>query len=189
VPALASPERGHVVIRCHQLTCAETWQTDTGTLIRILEDRDGRAAADRDGAHAMAVLDAAWTLLMKASEHQMTLLKPVHPNATCMARLQAWIQECVTAIDEAQKLGALIVRSGEAAHIEEIAARVASLVDAFHLYASLLSKFRSVHETSEPEPQPGPLNATADDERVLLKCRAGLRRSMQHLIGALRSGR
>jgi hypothetical protein len=137
----------------------------------------------------MAVLDAAWTLLMQASEHQMTLLKPVHPNAVCMARLQAWIQDCVTAVDEAQRLGTLIVRSGEAAHVQEIAAKVARLVDAFHLYASTLGRFRNVYEATGSEPQAGPLIAAADDERVLLKCRAELRRSMQHLIGALQLGR
>ena len=185
---LAKHARGHVVIHCHQLTCAETWQTDTDTLIRILEGR-GDQAADRDGAHAMAVLDATWTLLMQASEHQMTLLKTAHPSAACIARLQTWIQDCVTAIDEAQRLGTLVVRSGETAHIREVAVKVASLVDAFQLYASMLGSFRSTHEASRSEPQLGPLIAAADDERVLLKCQGPARKSMQHLIGALQMGR
>jgi hypothetical protein len=181
--ALARSARGHVLVHCHNLTCTETWQTDTGTLIEILEGRAGQPP-DHDGAHAMAVLDATWTLLMQASEHQMTLLKTVHPSAACLTRLQGWVQDCVTAVDEAQQLGALVA-NGEAAHIDELAARVASLVDAFHLYASILGSFRNIHEG----PQPAPLLATVDDERVLLKCRAELRKSIQNLISALQMGR
>ena len=131
----------------------------------------------------MAVLDATWTLLMQASEHQMTLLKTVHPSAACLTRLQEWVQDCVTAVDEAQQLGALVA-GGEAAHLEELAARVASLVDAFHLYASILGSFRDIQEGLQAA-----LLATVDDERVLLRCRAELRKSMQNIIGALQMGR
>src|SRR5215469_8720857 len=85
--ALARSARGHVLVHCHDPTCAETWQTDTGTLITILEGHGGQPVG-HDGAHAMAVLDVTWTLLMQASEHQMTLLKTVHPSAACLTRLQ-----------------------------------------------------------------------------------------------------
>jgi hypothetical protein len=165
------------------MTCAETWQTDAGTLSKILDGRGGQPA-DRDGAHAIAVLDATWTLLMQASEHQMTLLRTVHPGAAGLTRIQGWVHDCVTAVDEARQLGPLVA-NGEAAHVEELAARVASLVDAFHLYASILGSFRNIHEN----PQPAPLLRCVDDERVLLRCRAELRKSMQNLIDALQMGR
>ena len=81
----------------------------------------------------------------------------------------------------------LIGRGGEIAHVEGLAARVTGVVDAFHMYASMLERFRRIYEAVGVPPQSQPLAAVADDERVLLSCRAALRRAMQQLIAALQA--
>jgi hypothetical protein len=61
-------------------------------------------------------------------------------------------------------------------------------VDAFQIYASMLERFRNTSQTTVVLPSQSPsLAAVADDERVILSCRATLRRSMQQLIAVLRA--
>ena len=182
----ANPGHGHLVVHCPRPGCTETWQTNADVLIEVVKDRGRPAAADHDISSAMAALDTAWTLLMQAPEHHLILLKPSHPSAARIARLGSWIQSCITAIDEAQRLKALIAHSDEVAHVEEIAAGMAGVVDSFHMYASMLERFRGTKDAAAGLPtQSAPLAAVADDERVLLTCRAALRRSIQQLISAL----
>lgn len=182
------PGCGHLVVHCRQLRCADTEQTDADALIGALGDGGHRAAADRDGSQAVGMPGTAWTLLMQAHEHQRSLLRPSHPNAVRIADLRSWIRDCVGAIDEARRLEVLIGRGNEVAHVERLAARVTDVVDAFHMYASMLERFRRTYQTvMVPAPQSQPLAAVADDERVLLSCRAVLRRSMQQLIAALQA--
>lgn len=182
------PGCGHLVVHCRQLRCVETEQADVDALIGVLEDGGLRAAADRDGSQAVGMHGTAWTLLMQAHEHQRSLLRPSHPSAARIAGLRSWIRDCVEAIDEARRLEVLIGRGDEVAHVEGLAARVTAVVDAFHMYASMLERFRKTHQTAMvPPPQSQPLAAIADDERILLSCRAALRRSMQQLIAALQA--
>lgn len=178
---------GHLVVHCPQPGCTETWQTDPDSLLAILKDRTSVAAADRDSTEVIAALEAVWTLLMQAHEHQRGLLRASHPSAARMARLRSWIQDCVTAIDTVLQSEALTARSDKVAHVTEIAAKVAAVVDAFHMYASMLERSRSVSQAAIGSSRSGPLAAVADDERVLLSCRADLRESMQQLIAALQS--
>ena len=183
----ADPRHGHLVVHCRQLGCAETWQTDADTLIGALADRS-RAAADRDSSRTTPESDNPWALLKQAHEHQRSLLEPSHPAPTHIAGLRSWIQDCVKAVDEAQRLEALIAPYDGIALIE-IAARIAAVVDAFQMYASMLERFRSASQTAAVLPsQPLSLAVVADDERVLLSCRAALRSSIQQLITALQSG-
>lgn len=120
----------------------------------------------------------------------MGLLKPSHPSAARIARLRSWIQDCVKAVEEARELEALVVQRDEVDHVEEIAESIAAVVDAFHMYASVLEKFRNANRTAIGLPsQSEPLAAIAEDERVLLSCRAALRESMQHLIATVRADR
>ena len=98
----------------------------------------------------------------------------------------------MTAVDEAQKTKALLAHSGEIAHVEEIADKIAAVVDSFQMYASMLERFRSADEANRVAPaaaQGGSLAAVAADERVLLNCRAAVRSSMQQLIGVLQTDR
>lgn len=181
-----SPGHGHLVVHCSRPGCTETWQTNADVLIEVIMDRGRTAAADHGISRAMTALDTAWTLLRQAPEHHLLLLKPSHPSATRIAQLGSWIQNCVTAIDEAQRLKALITHSDEVANVEEMAAGMASVVDSFHMYASLLERFRGTKDAATGlAKQSEPLAAVADDQRVLLACRAALRRSMQQLISAL----
>jgi hypothetical protein len=186
--ALADPGRGHLVVHCHGAGCTETWQVDADALVGAFEDGSRRASADRDSPQTMAMRDTAWTLLMQAQEYQRFLLTSSHPSASRVAGFRSWIQDCVMAVDEAQRLGALIAPDDEAApHVEEVATRIAAVVDTFHIYASMLKRFRSADQTAVVPPQSRPLAAVADDERLLLGCRATLRESMQQLIAALQS--
>lgn len=183
--AMEDPGRGHLVVHCSQPGCAEIWQTDADTLLTALEDRTNDAAADRESTEVIATLEAVWTLLMQAHEHERGLLRASHPSAARIARLRSWIQDCVTAIDIALQSEALTARSDKVAHVTEIATKVAAIVDAFHIYASMLERSRKSGQVTIGSPRPGPLAAVADDERVLLSCRADLRESMQQLIAAL----
>jgi hypothetical protein len=70
----------------------------------------------------------------------------------------------------------------------EIAARIAAVVDAFQMYASMLERFRSTSQTGVLPSQPLSLAVVAEDERVLLSCRAALRSSIQQLIATLQVG-
>lgn len=182
----ADPRRGHLVVYCRQLGCAETWQTDADTLIGALADQS-HAGTGREGSRTTPSGNTAWALLKQAHEHQKSLLTPSHLNPTEISRLRSWIQGCVRAVDEAQRLEALIAPSDGIALIE-IAARIAAVVDAFQMYASMLERSRITSQTVATGPsQPPSLAIVADDERVLLSCRAALRSSMQQLIISLQS--
>jgi hypothetical protein len=188
--ALADPGHGHLVVHCRKPGCTETWPIDAGTLIGALGDRSHGEPGNHDSPNAVIALAAIWTLLLQAQEHQMDLLKPSHPSAARIARLRSWIQDCVKAVEEARRLEALIVQSDEVDQVEEIAESIAAVVDDFHMYASVLEKFRKANRTAIRLPsQSEPLAAVADDERVLLSCRAALRGSMQHLIATVRADR
>jgi hypothetical protein len=142
--------------------------------------------AAHDAAPFMAALDDAWTLLEQAPEHQMALLVPSHPGREDMGGLRNWIQDCVTSIHKAQALETLTAHSDERAHLQEVAARIAAVVDAFHIYASMLERFRNNAEPAPGElPSARSLTALAEDEKVLLTCRAAVRKSMQQLYTAL----
>jgi hypothetical protein len=79
-----------------------------------------------------------------------------------------------------------MARSDEVAHIEEIAAGIYGLVDAFHIYVSLLERFRAADKPTPVMPaRSHPLSAIADDERALLSCRIAVRSSIKQLIAAL----
>jgi hypothetical protein len=92
------------------------------------------------------------------------------------------------AVDEARRLEALTAPSDEASpDLEKVAAKIAAVVDAFHMYGSMLKRFRSSDQAAMVPTQSRPLAAVADDERVLLSCRATLRESMQQLIASLQA--
>jgi hypothetical protein len=78
-------------------------------------------------------------------------------------------------------LEGLMARSDEVAHIEEIAAGIDALVDAFHIYVSLLESFRRADKPARSRP----LAAIADDEKTLLSYRVAVRSSIKRLIAAL----
>jgi hypothetical protein len=129
-----------------------------------------------------------WMLLSEAQEHQRGLLRPVHLDAAEITGLRDWIARCVNSLYAARELEALIGPPGEMVHVETMTARVAAVVDALQLYASMLERSRRAHPPEAPaEPRPRPLSDAADDERVLLSCRGTLRSSMQQLLAALES--
>jgi hypothetical protein len=189
-PTATSPP-DHVRVHCRQRGCTETWQTDTVTLFGHPGDR--RGAADRGQVHAMGVLDTAWIVLMKAHEHYMVLREPAHPRPRRIAELRSWIQNCVVAIDEAQRSTTLLAQSSEIAQVEEISEKIGAVVDTFQVYASMLERFRGADEVAEaaapPTAQSGSLAGIAADERVVLSCRSAMRNSMQQLIAALDADR
>jgi hypothetical protein len=92
------------------------------------------------------------------------------------------MQDCVTAVREAQSFGAPTVADDEMAQLGELGERLAVLVDTFHLYASMLERFRNA---DRQPPQSRPAADVANYERYLLRCRADLRRAMQDLVAAL----
>jgi hypothetical protein len=183
--ALTRSHYGHVLVTCEHPGCSETWQTDVDTIIGVIEDRQ-RAPTGSDH-RAMAVLDPAYPMLRQASAHQMTLLKASHPSAARLAVLRSWIQDCISAVQTAGKLAALLGRRLEEPHVNDIAGQLAAMLDAFHLYASTLESFRSTCRaaTGSPQRQPAALSAIAEDEVALLGYRAALRTSMQQLITLL----
>jgi len=86
-------------------------------------------------------------------------------------------------------LETLIADEDELTPIKEIVAKMPAVVDAFHIYASMLKTFRSARQVAiGPPAPPEPLTAAADNERELLRCRADLRESMQQLIAVLQAG-
>ena len=84
----ADAARGHVMVHCRRLGCAETWQTDAATLFAVLGDRGNGGSADRGRVHALDLLNTAWSLLMQAPEHQLVLRRPSHPGAGRIAEMQ-----------------------------------------------------------------------------------------------------
>ncbi len=144
------------------------------------------SSADHDGARTVTSLETLQTLLRQAPSHQMTLLMPTHPSPKRLAVLRAWIQACVTDVSRARSQETQTAGDAEAAQTREIATQLAAVADAFSMYASMLERFRIA---SQPEPglppAPRPLAVIADDERLLLNCRAVLRRSIQEMITAL----
>lgn len=180
----ADPRCGYLVLHCRPSGC-----DGAGTAALLAADAQGgpasRAGDDRDTPRAAGMPCTAWTLLAEAHEHRKDLLRPSHPTAAEIAGLGSWIRDCLEAIDEARRLEALTGRGGEIARVEELAARVTAVVDAFQLYVSMLERFRYIHQLRTlPSP---PLAVVADDERVLLSCRGVLRRTMQRLIAALQT--
>jgi hypothetical protein len=177
--------RDHVVVHCSQPGCTETWQTDVDTLVSVLGDRAPEAAADRGSLAVTAAMEAVWALLRRAREYQRDLLRASHPSAARLARLGSWIQECVTATSMILESETLAARSDELADVAEIAAKVTAVVDTFHMYAGLLEKSRRASLVAFGGARPGSLASVAEDERVLLGCRADLRDSMRQLIAEL----
>lgn len=151
-----------------------------------LTEHGDHRSADLDGARTAPGSGTLWTLLRQASTHEMTLLMPAHPSPKRLAALRSWIQACVTGISRARSQATQTVGNAEAAQITEIAMQLAAVADAFSMYASMLKRFRIA---SQPEPGLPPpsqsLTVVADDERLMLKCRAALRTSIQELITAL----
>jgi len=147
------------------------------------------ANGDRGGAglghlEAAACPGAMWTLLRQAPAHQLALLMPTHPSPKRLAGLRSWIQACVKDVSRARSQGMETADGAETrAQAGEIATQLAAVADAFSMYTRVLEKSRSVHPM-EPglPPAPQSLTAIADDERLLLACRAALRRSMEELI-------
>lgn len=78
----------------------------------------------------------------------------------------------------------MLGRCPEEPHINDIAGQLAAMLDAFHLYASTLERFRSTCRaaTGSPQRQLAALSAIAEEEVSLLCYRAALRTSMQQLI-------
>jgi hypothetical protein len=152
----------------------------------LTEHRD-RLSADHNGARTVAGSESLWTLLWQAPSHQMALLMPSHPSPKRLAVLRSWIQACVTSVSKARGQETRIAGDAEAAQAEEIAVQLAAIADAFSMYTSMLERFRiaSQPEPGLPPPPPQPLAAIADNERLLLSCRAALRSSIQELIIAL----
>lgn len=181
------PSPDHVVVHCSQLGCTETWQTDTAALFGRPGDRDRRGAADRGRVHAIGLLDTAWTLLMQAPEHHVALLSPAHPGTRRIAELQSWIQDCVTAVDEVQASKTLLAHGGEIAQVEEIADKLATVVDSFQMYASMLERLRASDKEAVGGGQSGSLADVAADQRVVVNCRAATRNSIRRLIAALQA--
>jgi hypothetical protein len=117
----------------------------------------------------------------------MALLMPAHPSTRRLAVLRSWIQACVTSVSKARSQETQSAGNAEAARTEEIAMQLAAIADAFSMYAGMLERSRiaSQPEPGLPPPPPRPLATVADDERLLLSCRAALRCSIQELISAL----
>jgi hypothetical protein len=153
----------------------------------VLEARSSQAGADRDSTEVIAAFDAVWRLLMQAHAHHRELLRATHPSAARLARLRSWTQDCVTATEAILQAGALTARSDEVAQLTEIAAKVSTVVDAFHIYAAMLDRSRRVGSAAIGSARSEPLAAVADDEKVLVNYRAELRESMQQLIAELQS--
>ena len=188
VAAVVERWSGYLLVQCPRQPCTEAprpRQPAAGTRAASV-GQVSDAHNDEDRSRVVAALDSVWTLLRQAPEYQMTLLESSHPDPTRLARLGSWIQGCAAAVRNAQSLEALMARSDEVAHIEEIAAGIDGLVDAFHIYVSLLERFRRADKlTPVLPPRSHPLAAVADDERTLLGCRVALRSSIKQLTTAL----
>jgi hypothetical protein len=143
-----------------------------------------RGSAGLDHVRATASPGTMWALLRQAPAHQIALLMPEHPSPKRLAGLRSWIQACVKDVSRARGHGMETADGAEArAQAGEIATQLAAIADAFSMYTRVLERSRIVHPV-EPglPPTPPSLVATADDEKLLLACRAALRRSMEELI-------
>jgi hypothetical protein len=171
------------------LTCPFTAREAQGeqAISRLLKDQSRGDAQVRDRMHVMTEFEWIRTLLRQASDHQTTLLMPSHPSPARIAGLRSWIRDCVKEVSETQRFGAEITHSDQIASVEEIASLLAAVGDAFHLYASMLERFRSAEAGTGLSPQPRPLVAVAEDERLLVSCRVALRGSLQQLISVLQT--
>jgi len=148
-----------------------------------MEDGD-RGRPDLDRARATGSLESTWALLRQAPTHQIGLLMPGHPSPKRLAGLRSWIQACVKGVSRARDPVTKTADEAEArAQAGEIATQLAAVADAFSLYTRMLEKSGIVNQV-EPglSPTPQSLAAIADDEKLLLACRAALRRSMEELI-------
>jgi hypothetical protein len=174
-----------VVVHCPRPGCTETWQTDVDTLVSVLGNRAPQADADCVSLALLAALEPVWALVGRAREYQRDLLRASHPSAARLARLGSWIQESVTATDMILASETLAAQGDELAHVTEIAAKLSTVLDTFHIYAGLLERSRRSSLVAFGAARSGPLAAAAEDERVLLGCRADLRDSMRRLAAEL----
>jgi hypothetical protein len=164
----------------------EKFQQDVAVLLGLLEKKDRDNAAVRESFRLAATLEAAWDLLRKGSEHQVTLLQTVHPNKSRIDMIRTWIQDCVKAIHDAQETSPE-VRTGVRAQLDDIATRLAQVVDDFHIYASMLERFQHSNRRIVGESaQSRALSSIAEDERLLISCRGALRASIAGLTAVLR---
>jgi hypothetical protein len=190
IPVLRSMRVLATVLRQVSKDLEETsWQEQVYFLIKVLEDENRASADDDRRGRARTSRDSAWTLLDKAPEHLRTLLRSSHPSRARMAGLDSWIQECTTAIQEAEKSGKQIAETDEAAHVANVAEHLEAVLDAFQMYARMLETSRGASRAVAGQPrQARPLAAVAEDERTLLSCRADLRESLKELIASLEGG-
>jgi hypothetical protein len=190
VAALAEPAYGHMIAHCGNSGCSETQQVNVGSLREILKDLNQRATADSHHTCVTVLLDSAWRLLAQAYEHQRTLLVPSHPSPAQVAVLSSWIQACVKTIYQAQESAIPASHGEHIVYVEKLKARLAALADAFHMYTSLLERSRSADEPTLAEAgRTQSLVEIADDERMLLTCRAATRRAIQQFITTLQVDR
>lgn len=144
-------------------------------------------AAVHSHVHLIVELEPVLTLLRQASDHQTTLLMPSHPSPARVAALRSWLHSCVKSVAKVQKCQAQTMRSDEAAQMEEFATCLAAAVDAFQVYASTLETFRSAGPRLGLSHQQRSLAAVAEDEKLMVGCRATLRESMQQLVSVLQA--
>jgi hypothetical protein len=190
VAALAEPAYGHMIAHCGMPGCLETQQISVDALREILEDRNERVAADGRRPCAAPLLDSASRLLTQAHKRQLALLAPDHPGPPEVAAFGSWIQDCVTAVYRAQESGIAASHHDQVTHMEKIGARLATLADAFQMYASLLERSRSADEPAlVATGRVRSLAEAADDERVLLACRVATRKAVQQLIATCQGNR
>jgi hypothetical protein len=173
------------VLRVIGRDVSEKFQQDVAVLLELLEKKDRDNASVRESFRLAATLEAAWDLLRKGSEHQVALLQTVHPNRSRIEMIRTWIQDCVKTIHNAQETSPE-ARTGVRAQLDDIATRLAQVVDDFHIYASMLERFQRANRRIVGESAQSPaLSAIAEDERLLISCRGALRTSIADLTAVL----
>lgn len=183
--ALTEPAHGHLIAHCRNPGCHETEQINVDALREVLEDWNLGAATDSRHSCMTALADSVSKLLAQAREHQFTLLGPSHLSPVHVASLGTWIQACVKAVHQAQESTPASHRD-QISYMEKIKVRLATLADAFHIYASLLERAASADEATLGQTgRTHSLVELAEDEKVLLACRAATRRAIQQLISAV----